>query len=177
MSFVDPITGGPAPAPRPTRPIARLYLAGASAEIARVREVADALVADGHTFTEAWWERMADAAARGWKRDVDVPPAYLRESWKRNMHGVREAQLLVALCRREGGLSPGTSGEVSYALGLRDGGYGSKAPTVLVCGDARGALAATDPGIVIADAFDAARIVDEVARVLSLRPYTATRGA
>lgn len=108
MSF-QPNTGGPLPSARPP---ARIYLAGASAEIARVRTIADALIDAGHKLTEAWWERMADASARGWSSDRDVPEAYLRESWRREARRCRVTSealgaFLPARDRRPpGGFSP-----------------------------------------------------------------------
>lgn len=126
------------------KPSLRIYLAGPSAELARVRAVADALSADGHVITEPWWERVADAQARGWATDRDVPLAYLAESWRRNRAGIESCALLIALCRSDGGMSQGVACEVAYALACPD------APEVLVCGDPGAALVATDRRVYIA---------------------------
>lgn len=98
----------------------KIYLAGPSAEIERVKSAAKTLVANGHTITEMWWERVEEAARNGWKSDADVPDSFMDESAKRNERGIRRAQAMVVLCLDAGGLSSGASGELGLWRGSNE---------------------------------------------------------
>ena len=93
----------------------RVYLAGPSAELDRVKSAAASLRAAGFTITEPWWERTEQAALAGWLTDADVPPGYMRTSAERNYRGILVADFFVGLCKTAGGLSSGHSYEVGVA--------------------------------------------------------------
>lgn len=113
----------------------RIYLAGPSAEIERVKEAARAIEEHGHTITERWWERVEEAARNGWATDDVVPDAFMDESAKRNERGIDRARAMIVLCLSAGGLSSGASGE----LGLWRGGnsINRTRPHAWVVGNAR----------------------------------------
>lgn len=94
----------------------RIYLAGPSAEPARVREAAAQIEAAGHVITERWWEKVADGGVCA--SDVDHPEPILEAAADRNARGLDTADVVIALCREAGGLSPGVAHEVGYAQGL-----------------------------------------------------------
>ena len=60
----------------------RIYLAGPSAELARVREAAALIEAAGHVITERWWEKVADTGVCA--SDVDHDEAVLASAAVQN---------------------------------------------------------------------------------------------
>jgi nucleoside 2-deoxyribosyltransferase len=110
----------------------RIYLAGPSAELARVREAAALIEAAGHTLTEQWWEKVADTGTCA--SDVDHPEPILAVAAVQNCDGIDTADVVIALCREAGGLSPGVAHEVGYAQGT--------CADVILVGNPRGHLAA-----------------------------------
>lgn len=96
----------------------KLYLAGPSKELDRVRAACALIEAAGHDITEMWRLRIEEAKHRGWATDADVPERFMRDSAERNFfQGLCEADYVVALCRSEGGLSSGVAYEVGVAHG------------------------------------------------------------
>jgi len=94
----------------------RIYLGGASAEVERVLSARDLLVKVGHTITEAWWERIAEARSRGWKSDAEVPPDFKAKCCDRNLAGIEVADRTIIIAKRDGGFSSGAAGEIGYAV-------------------------------------------------------------
>lgn len=90
------------------------YLAGASAEVERVEAAAEELEAAGFEMTEPWWERIREVRSQGLHCDADFPDRYMAESARRNENGLRVAEVIVFLCKLEGGFSGG----MGYELGL-----------------------------------------------------------
>lgn len=99
----------------------RIYLAGPSAEIKRVKEAAAAIEARGHTVIGRWWEHVEAMRDAGFATDADVPLAELRAGLDANRYAIRACGAVIALCRLDGGLSVGTADEMGYAAGLNDG--------------------------------------------------------
>lgn len=114
-----------------------IYLAGPSAELERVKSAARDLEEAGHTITQRWWERVEAMRAAGHTSDATVPD-------------IDEADLVVALCMRDGGLSSGTAYEIGHATLWRP---------VLLVGDPRGHVASYDPGVIgrVPDMYAATR--------------------
>lgn len=94
----------------------KVYLAGPSAELDRVRAAAEAIEAAGHTITEKWWLRVEEAASHGWATDADVPSDYMEYSAWRNAVGIQDANVVIALAKSSGGFSSGCAGEIGYAI-------------------------------------------------------------
>lgn len=113
----------------------KVYLAGPSAELARVREAAALIEAAGHTITERWFDKVADTGTCA--SDVDHDETVLLRAAARNHRGIERAEVMIALCREAGGLSPGTAHEVGWAqaVGIE----------VVFVGNARGHLATRWP--------------------------------
>jgi nucleoside 2-deoxyribosyltransferase len=127
-----------------------IYLAGPSAELERVKSAARDLEEAGHTITQRWWERVEAMRAAGHTSDATVPDAYMSDSASLNREGIDEADYVVALCMRDGGLSSGTAYEIGYA-GCRT--------TVLLVGNPRRHVASYDWGIIgrVPDMYAATR--------------------
>lgn len=127
-----------------------IYLAGPSAELERVKSAARDLEEAGHTITQRWWERVEAMRAAGHTSDATVPDAYMSDSAALNREGIEEADLVVALCMRDGGISSGTAYEIGHADCRAE---------VLLVGDPRGHVAAYDPGVVgrVPDMYAATR--------------------
>lgn len=127
---------------------ARGYLAGPAAEVERAVAHAEELTTLGYVLTQAWWERVIEERQRGWATDADVPADYMRENAIMNRQGLDLADFVVALCKREGGVSPGTAGEVAYAVALH---YGERIETlrntIVMVGDPRGYVWSYDPAV------------------------------
>ena len=115
----------------------RIYLAGPSAELARVREAAALIEAAGHVITERWWEKVADTGVCA--SDVDHDEAVLASAAVQNCRGIDAADVVIVLCRAPGGLSPGVAHEVGYVQGTRTA-------DVIFVGNASGHLATRWPG-------------------------------
>lgn len=98
----------------------RIYLAGPSAEIERVKEAAMVIEDHGHTVAEPWWGRIEEARRCGWERDADVPDDFMRESAQRNERGIDRARAMIVLCQSGGGLSSGASGELGLWRGFNN---------------------------------------------------------
>lgn len=113
----------------------RIYLAGPSAELARVREAAAQIEAAGHLITERWWEKVADGGVCA--SDVDHPEPILAVAAQQNCNGLEMADVAIVLCREAGGLSPGVAHEVGYAQGL--------CTVVVLVGNPKGHLASRWP--------------------------------
>lgn len=113
----------------------RIYLAGPSAELARVREAAALIEAAGHTITERWFDKVADTGTCA--SDVDHDESVLVRAAEDNCSGIEMADVVIALCREAGGLSPGAAHEIGWAQALRT--------DVFLVGDPRGHLAARWP--------------------------------
>ena len=84
----------------------RIYLAGPSAEIERVKEAAAAIEERGHTITERWWEHVERMREAGYATDADVPLAELRAGLDANRRGIRISEAVVAMAYERGGLRP-----------------------------------------------------------------------
>ncbi len=129
---------------------ARGYLAGPGAEVERAVAHAAELTARGYVLTMPWWERVAEERQRGWMSDADVPAEYMRENAVMNRRGIDLADFIVALCKLHGGVSPGTAGEVAYAIGLH---YAERIESVrnmvIMVGDPRGFVWAHDPCVIV----------------------------
>lgn len=110
----------------------KIYLAGPSAELARVREAAALIEGAGHELTERWWEKVDDTGTCA--SDVDHNEDELYLAAKDNDDGIFSADGVIALCKTVGGISPGTAHEVGYAQGL--------GMPVAIVGDPKGHLAA-----------------------------------
>lgn len=96
----------------------KLYLAGPSKELDRVRAACALIEAAGHDITEMWWLRIEEAKRRGWATDAEVPEKFMRESAERNFfEGLCEADHVIALCKLDGGLSSGVAYEIGVAHG------------------------------------------------------------
>lgn len=108
-----------------------VYLAGPSAELPRVREAAAQIEAAGHVITGRWWEKVADGGVCA--SDTDHPEPILAAAADRNARGIDTADVVIALCREAGGLSPGVAHEVGYAQGI--------CTSVVFVGNASGHLA------------------------------------
>lgn len=100
--------------------IMRVYLAGPSSELVRVKSAAALIEQAGHFITERWWDRIEAAARAGWTHDAEVPPGYMADSAMRNRSGIVSADAVVALAREGGGFSSGVAGEIGYAIAERD---------------------------------------------------------
>lgn len=138
----------------------RGYLAGPAAEFERVIVHANEFTERGYLLTQPWWERVQEERQRGWMSDAEVPPDFMRQNAMMNRQGIDIADFLVALCRTGGGVSPGTAGEVAYAVALH---YGERIEslrnTVIMVGEPRGFVWAHDPCVIVvttmAEAFEA----------------------
>lgn len=97
----------------------RVYLAGPSAELDRVRAAAAEIEAAGHVLTEPWWVRI-ERDRGGRPTDAGVPSDALAASWRRNTQGIRDADRIVALALSGGGLSQGTREEIAWAACLNE---------------------------------------------------------
>ena len=113
----------------------KIYLAGPSAEIARVREAAALIEAAGHEITERWWEKVADDGVCA--SDVDHDEHALIVAAEDNRWGIDRADAVIVLCRAGGGLCPGAAHEVGWAQ--------ARYAEVVFVGNARGHLAARWP--------------------------------
>ena len=126
---------------------AKGYLAGPAAEVERAVAHAEELTALGYVLTQAWWDRVVE---EGWATDADVPADYMRENAIMNRHDLDLADFVVALCRRDGGVSPGTAGEVAYSVALH---YAERIEslrnTIIMVGEPRGFVWAQDPAVVV----------------------------
>jgi hypothetical protein len=130
--------------------MANLYLAGPGAEVEVVIERARALEALGHVFTQPWWERVIEGRQRGWMSDADVPFDYMRENAIMNRRGLDRADIVIALTRLRGGMSPGTAGEVAYAVGMYyDERIERNRIKIFIVGDPRGFVWACDPAVTV----------------------------
>lgn len=98
--------------------MAQIYLAGPVKEVERVVAHAKELESIGHVLTQRWWDRVVEERQRGWMTDADVPFEYMRENAIANRLGLDRADVVIALARSQGGMSPGTAGEVAYAVGM-----------------------------------------------------------
>lgn len=129
---------------------ARGYLAGPAAEVERAVEHARELTALGYVLTMPWWERVAEERERGWMSDAEVPADFMRENAIMNRQGLDLADFVIALCRRSGGVSPGTAGEVAYAVALH---YAERIEslrnTVIMVGEPKGFVWSNDPAVVV----------------------------
>lgn len=90
----------------------RVYVAGPSAELARVREAVSLVEGAGHYVTERWFDKI-EADRGSLTSDEGVPDETLARAWEVNLYGVRRAEVLVLLAKTGGGLSNGTREEVS----------------------------------------------------------------
>lgn len=94
------------------RVVMKVYLAGPSGEIDRVRAVAAHLEEAGHTIVDKWWSRIVLGVP-----DDKLDGTTLRASTEQCLAGIRQADALVALpgllTLR---LSTGVAVEVGYAL-------------------------------------------------------------
>ena len=95
----------------------RVYLAAPSADLARVREVADAIEAAGHTITARWFD-VIEHDREGRATDEGTSAHVLSRAWSANTAGIEEAQLVVALALPHGGLSTGTREELVRAAAI-----------------------------------------------------------
>jgi hypothetical protein len=111
----------------------RLYLAGPSAELNRVKHAASVLERE-HDLTWRWWVRVR-ALRDGRPTDAGLDAVVLQRVWRENVLGILEAQGVVALAQEAGGLSSGTREEIAYAL--------ARSLPVVVVGDPWYSLAAT----------------------------------
>lgn len=143
----------------------RVYLAGPSAELDRVREAAALLRAAGHEITEPWWEQVDAARARGWLHDADVPVDFMRAASNANAMGIYAAECMVALCRSEGGFSSGVAYEIGRAsLTDRPVHSGLYIP-IFVVGEPRNHVAIFDPEVtVVGDVASALALLERVAQ-------------
>jgi hypothetical protein len=91
----------------------RVYLAGPSRELPRVREAAAAIRAAGHELTSTWHERDVSPS------DAENPDG-VRE-WLTNSGAILGADRVIAMANRDGGLSQGVREEVCFALGISAG--------------------------------------------------------
>ena len=113
----------------------RIYLAGPSAELARVREAAAQIEAAGHLITERWWEKVADGGVCA--SDVDHDESVLNRAAADNWLGINRADAAIILCREAGGLSTGAAHEVGWAQ--------ARGLDIVFVGAARGHLATRWP--------------------------------
>lgn len=95
----------------------RIYLAGPSAELDRVRAAAAEIEAAGHAITQRWWD-VIERDREGQPTDTGTPREVLVRAWLDNVEGIHRAQRVVALALSGGGLSSGTREEVAFATGL-----------------------------------------------------------
>lgn len=95
-----------------------IFLAGPKTELPRVESAAISFRAHGCEITEPWWLRVREARVRGWMIDMDVDPYFAAASALRNDLGVKNAKIVVALCRSGGGVSTGVAGEIGFANAL-----------------------------------------------------------
>lgn len=113
----------------------KVYLAGPSAELPRVREAAALIEAAGHKITERWWEKVADGGVCA--SDADHPEPVLAAAAVQNCNAISAADVVIAMCRESGGLSPGVAHEVGWSQAL--------GAEVVFVGNARGHLATRWP--------------------------------
>ncbi len=115
----------------------KIYLAGPSAELSRVRAAAEMIEAYGHQITERWWTKVSDdgTCASDGCHDEDL----LRKAARDNEAGIVAAECVIALCRSAGGISTGTAHEIGYAQALSR--FRVNFVPVIVVGDPRGHLA------------------------------------
>jgi hypothetical protein len=128
----------------------RCYLAGPGSEVERVVAFATLLEPLGLVFTARWWDRVAEERQRGWMTDADVPFSYMRENAIMNREGLDRAEVVIALARSGGGMSPGTAGEVAYAVGMY---YAERIERdrikVFLVGDPKGFVWSCDPAVTV----------------------------
>jgi len=129
--------------------MSKIYLAGPGAEVERVVAHAADLEALGHVMTQPWWERVAEERKRGWMTDADVPADYMRENAIMNRFGLDRADTVIALARLRGGMSPGTAGEVAYAVALYYERSERYRPRIVLVGNPLGFVWASDPCVEI----------------------------
>ena len=131
-------------------PTQRVYLAGPAAEVERVIGVAIHLESLGFVFTTPWWERVIEEREKGWKTDAEVPEEYMRENCLMNRRGLDLADVVIALTRASGGMSPGTAGEVAYAVALHHTDrIESMRKQVFIVGNPLGFVWSFDPAVTV----------------------------
>jgi uncharacterized protein YodC (DUF2158 family) len=92
----------------------RVYIAGPSAELTRVRETASAIESQGHVVTCRWFD-VIEHEREGRPTDEGVPDATLAAAWRANSQGIDLADVVLLLCKAGGGLSGGAREEAAYA--------------------------------------------------------------
>lgn len=96
----------------------RIYLAGPSAEIERVKEAAAVLHARGHDVIGRWWLAVEAARRDGYASDADLPLGRRVEAVRGNAAAIRDADVVIALTNTGGGMSTGVAWEVGFAEGI-----------------------------------------------------------
>jgi len=130
--------------------MAQIYLAGPAAEVERVMAHARDLEDIGHVFTQRWWDRVTEERKLGWMTDADVPFGYMRENAIMNRQGLDRAEIMIALARLKGGMSPGTAGEVAYAVGMHHAERIERDRIkIFLVGNPLGFVWACDPAVVV----------------------------
>lgn len=94
----------------------RVYLAGPSCELPRVKQWAEALEANGFELTHRWWELVE---ARGPGTDGELVADEQALHARADLAGIDAAEAVWALWPEERGRSLGTAVELGYALGRR----------------------------------------------------------
>ncbi len=107
----------------------RIYLAGPSAEIERVKKGAAELCARGHDVIGRWWHDVEAARRDGYASDADLPLGRRVKAAKGNAAAIRDADVVIALTLTGGGLSAGVAWEIGFAEGI--------GTIVVVVGDTR----------------------------------------
>lgn len=97
----------------------KVYVAGSSSELDRVRAVMAALREAGHEITHDWTEDVLAAREAGHASDATVDDAHADKCAARDLRGIREADAFILL-RREPA-SFGASFEAGYALAVATG--------------------------------------------------------
>jgi len=101
-------------------------------------------------LTMPWWERVAEERQRGWMTDAEVPADFMRANAVMNREGLDLADFVVALCKLHGGVSPGTGGEVAYAVALHHAErIESLRNTIIMVGDPKGFVWSYDPAVTV----------------------------
>lgn len=89
----------------------KVYVAGPSREIARVREAARSLEAAGHEVVSRWHRTDVPPS------DAPLPFGVRANGWAMNTCDIMGAEATLALTQEAGGFSVGTREDVCFALG------------------------------------------------------------
>lgn len=124
----------------------RVYVAGSSRELPRVRWAMDEIRAIGGTITEDWASKVERQLADG-MTDADLSEHVRSEAVEACLNGVRAADVFWLLAPPDTAPSRGAWVELGYALGLRRAG--AHLAIVASGGHARRSIFTSHEGVIV----------------------------